>query len=238
MRVYCSTPLSSCPARTNRSPSALALFQSRGCARTSPGTRRWPRPPCPAAGPFRPASVPLRDRTAPQSSPSVQSIKQRRRPERPPVPCGIAEARHRREMVGGGISLVPVEAITGSAAWRTSIRRSRVTLATIDAAAIAAQRRSPPITPRCAISSAVDAEGVHEHAGPGCGASERTARAMALQRRSMDVVCGRSRWGPRTPTAQASGIGGRCRSCSRSRCGGGAAAFESARPGMWRSDRG
>ena len=35
MRVYCSTPLSICLARTYRSPSALALFQSRGCASTT-----------------------------------------------------------------------------------------------------------------------------------------------------------------------------------------------------------
>src|SRR5215218_9031575 len=35
MRVYCRTPLSTCLARTYKSPSALALFQSRGCDSTT-----------------------------------------------------------------------------------------------------------------------------------------------------------------------------------------------------------
>ena len=35
MRVYCSTPLSIFLARTYRSPSALALFQSRGWCSTT-----------------------------------------------------------------------------------------------------------------------------------------------------------------------------------------------------------
>ena len=91
----------------------------------------------------------------------------------------IAKPCNRGEMVGGRVSLMTVESVARISGVQRSIRRSRVTLATIDAAAMAAHWRSPLITPRCAIGS----EGIRKastNTASGSGARASTARCMAF----------------------------------------------------------
>ena len=92
--------------------------------------------------------------------PSSRSAQRRRGDRRSRSPCG---GRSR-------------SADRGRAA--RSICRSRVTLATIDAAAIAEQRRSPCSTPRCAIGRS-GMRNASTSTMSGSGASASTARCIA-----------------------------------------------------------
>ena len=106
-------------------------------------------------------------------------IKQRWRPEGAAVPRGVAEAVDRVEMVAGRVALVAIESVARILACRSAMMRSRVTLARIDAAAIAVDRRSPPTIGRCGMSRS----GMRKpstRTNPGSGTSAITASRIAL----------------------------------------------------------
>ena len=141
-------------ARTARPPCRAARRARRGrraCSRCSSRaadprprarTRRWRRRGAPGGAASPPSSACLRGRW-PTSSPRtdrdeqgypVHPIKQGRRPERAAVDVGIAEARHRVEVIPRGVALVAIEPVARIAAraarascgraspWRRSTR--------------------------------------------------------------------------------------------------------------------
>ena len=179
MRVYCSTPLSSWPARTKRSPSALALFQSRGCARTSAvlvdGCVHLALP----QGLFRPLQCPFAiEWRGTMPRPQSESIKQRRRLERPPVCLGITMLRDRREVRRGGVPLVPIEAIPGIGPMEVVHQPVAGDLGDDRRRGDGRRTRSPSHHGTLRHPQALDPEGIDQHE-VGLGARASTARAMA-----------------------------------------------------------
>ena len=119
----------------------------------------------------------------------------------------------------------------GSASCSSCINRSRVTFATIDAAAMAAERRSPPITPRWAIGN----DGIRKAStktASGRGARAKTARRIACRVAWWMLIRSISS-GSIAITAHAVHLA-QISSCNRSRAAA-VSAFESARPSMRRS---
>src|SRR5687768_1317239 len=91
------------------------MFQSRGCSSTIRTYSAIAGSSLPCRSSF---SAFLTDSARSLAKGASGPIKQRRRPERPPVRVGIAEARHRVEVVARGVALVTVEAVAGIAAMQ------------------------------------------------------------------------------------------------------------------------
>src|ERR1700686_5725591 len=101
--------LSTCPARTYRSPRVLPVFQARGNSST---TRRYSAT-ARSGFPCRCSFSALRSVAARSIATIINRIKQGRRAERSTVRVGIAKAGDGVEVVGGGVALVAVEAVPG-----------------------------------------------------------------------------------------------------------------------------
>src|SRR5688500_8755308 len=116
MRVYCCTPFSICLTRTYQSPSALALFQSRGWDSTTLTYSAMAASTFPnlmAFSAFFNAVSRSNGGTGYCSSKiSDNVIKQGCRPERPTVLWRIAKPCNRRQVVRRGISLMSVVTVS------------------------------------------------------------------------------------------------------------------------------
>src|SRR5947207_13793143 len=103
------------PARTYRTPSTLAVFQSLGLSSTTRTYSAIAASTFPCRNSFS-AFRSVAARSMATGYELINGIKQSRRAERSPVRVGVAEASDRGQMVGGRVAFVAIEPIPWIAA--------------------------------------------------------------------------------------------------------------------------